>query len=470
MRLIFIRNIKRIVAFFFEMLHFYIMKTELTIPILNKEMDTQTVSFKDLEKLTLGLADPSNRMTEIIGALINVHKNNVHDTRAIREKFSEMKVEIARVNGDLNLLCSNVPSDCLYDGRNVIWRSIEHVSAVIRDIIFSPPRTPNNEKCDSAYIKKFVEHSGVMYRGERDLVMFTWGGHRVPRDEYEFAKELGYWMALFMPDMENITGCGFGIMKAPFKGAQVAYAKQSTPERFGCRDFIGFSEKKILAAEAPNELVTKLVTFPTIEERMEAFIRASHRGKVHPGGPGTAEEIFTMLSLLSMPENKGISYNFDLVERDGGVYFKELDEYLKICFGNALEGFYNIHIGSPSSYARHVTEQTKSLNTRYLWNDDLVFGKEIQEPFDVSFESMEGLNLSRDQEPYLLLTNLRRFFSSIVHLSVKDPDMLDSWGSDRPLIHGDKDIVSATDAFARKLEKQGRIHPNRKYATCYRIK
>lgn len=445
------------------------MNTDLTIPILNKEMDTKSITFNDLEKLTLGLADPSNRMTEIIGALINVHKNDVHDTRAIREKFSEMKVELGRVNGHLNLLCTNVPSDCLYDGKNVICRSIEHVSAVIRDIIFAPEHKKNSAHCNSNYIKKFVEHSGVMYRGERDLVMFTWGGHRVPRDEYEFAKELGYWMALFMPDMENITGCGFGIMKAPFKGAQVAYAKQNSFERFGQRDFIGFSEKKILAAEAPNELVTRLVTFPTIEERMEAFIRASHRGKVHPGGPGTAEEIFTMLSLLSMPENRDISYDFDLVEREGGIYFKELDEYLKKCFGNALDGFYNIHIGAPSGYARHVAEDTKSLNTKYLWNDDLTFGEEIQDPFEVTFESMESLDLSRDQEPYRLLINLRRFFSSIVHLSVKDPDMLDSWGSDRPLIHGDKDIVKATDEFSRKLEKQGRIHPNKKYATCYRI-
>ncbi len=68
--------------------------------------------------------------------------------------------------------------------------------------------------------------------------------------------------------------------------------------------FYRFSEKKILAAEAPNELVTQLLTFPTIEERMEAFIRASHRGKVHPGGAGTVEEILTMLALLPCPTTR----------------------------------------------------------------------------------------------------------------------------------------------------------------------
>ncbi len=445
------------------------MRTELKIPILKRKLDSKKLGTQDIEKLADGLAAPDNRMTEIVGALINVHKNDVHDTREIREKFKEMTIELAPMNGHLNLLCSNVPADCLYDGHHVIWRSVEHISSVIRDIIFAPEKTCDTENCRSRYIKRFVEHSGLMYRGERDLVMFTWGGHRVPREEYAFAKELGYWMALFMPDMENITGCGVGIMKAPFKGAQVAYGKQGTFERYGQRDFIGFSEKKILAAEAPNELVTRLLTFPTIEERMEAFIRASHRGKVHPGGAGTAEEIFTMLALLSMPENKGIPYAFDLVEKEGGMYFKEMVEYLNTCFGNALDGLYNVHLGSPRSYARFVAEETKELSTRYLWNDDLTFGEEIQEPFEVSFDAMEALDLSRDQEPYSLLINLRRFFSAIVHLSVKDPDMLDSWGDDRPLIRGDKDIVKATDCFARKLEKQGRIHPNKKYATCYRI-
>ncbi len=445
------------------------MKTELKIPLLPLKAFSKEPGQNEINKLATGLADPENRMTEIVGALINVHKNDVHDTREIREKFHDMTIELAPVNGSLSLLCSRVPMDCLYDGRNVIWQSVEHISAVIRDVIFAPELPADPDCCRSAYIKKFVEHSGLMYRGERGFVMFTWGGHRIPWDEYDFAKELGYWTALFMPDMENITGCGDGIMKAPFKGALVAYGKQGTFERFGRRDFIGFSEKKILAAEAPNELVTRLLTFPTIEERMEAFIRASHRGKVHPGGAGTIEEILTMLALLSMPENKDIPYNFDLVEKGGGIYFKELVEYLNICFGDALDGLFNVHVGTARSYANFLAHDTRDLTTRYLWNDDLTFDPRIQKPFEVTFESMEELDLSRNQEPFSLLINLRRFFSAVVHLSVKDPDMLDSWGDDRPLIHGDKDIVKATDEFVIKLAKQGRIHPSKNNKPSYRI-
>ena len=37
--------------------------------------------------------------------------------------------------------------------------------------------------------------------------------------------------------------------------------------------------------------------------------------------------------------------NSTLLRWGAGVYFKELDEYLKICFGDALDGLYNVHVG-----------------------------------------------------------------------------------------------------------------------------
>lgn len=447
------------------------MLTELKLPILARKLGVTEFTHREARVVQRGLDNGGHRLIEIVGALINIHKADYSDTRAVREKFSHMTAEVAREGGEYYLRLGNVPSDVLYDGKNVIWQSIEQVSSAIRDILFAPkepgPDATSEER--SHFVKKFAEHAGLLYRGERGLVVFTWGGHRIPRDEYEYAKQVGYWLALHLPDMENITGCGEGIMKAPFKGAQVAYGKQRSFERFGRRDFIGLTERNILAAEAPNELVNRLVVYPNIEQRMEAFIRASHRGRAHPGGPGTIEEIMTMLSLLCLPANQDIPYEFDLVEKEDSPYFQELDAYLKTCFGDALDNLYSVHRGSPRSYARYVAETTRQLPMRYLWNDNLTFDTRIQEPFEVSFESMEGLDLSRNQEPFSLLINLRRFFSAIVHLSVKDPDMLDEWGDDRPLIRGDKAIVRATDELARKLEAQGRIHPEKKYATPYRV-
>ena len=394
------------------------MRTELKIPILSHRLGLVEFTEKEAVIIEQGLAEDSLRLMEIVGALINIHKADYCDTRAVREKFQGMTAQLTKEGGKFYLHLQNVPSDVLYDGKNVIWQSVEQVSSAFRDILFSPAKLPKNASNEerSTFVKKFAENAGLLYRGERGLIVFTWGGHRVPREEYDYAKQVAYWLALHLPDMENITGCGEGIMKAPFKGAQVAYGKQRSFERFGQRDFIGLTEKNILAAEAPNELVNRLVVYPNIEQRMEAFIRASHRGRAHPGGPGTIEEIMTMLAVRSMPENRDIPYEFDLVEREGSPYFQELNQYLIACFGNALDGLYTVHQGLPKSYASYVAESTRKLPQRYLWNDDLLFDSRIQEPYEVTFESMEALDLSRQQEPFSLLINLRRFFSAIVHL------------------------------------------------------
>lgn len=447
------------------------MKTDLRIPILHKKLGVAELTPADLETLAAGLAEPANRLPEIVGALINVHKADYSDTRQIRDKFAGMELGLRREDGTVYLLCRGVPVDCLYDGRNVIWAACEFISSAIRDIVFPPPGpAPDADSAaTSLALRRFAEHAGVLYRGERNLVSFVWGGHRVDREEYEFAKEVAYWATLFLPHMEHITGCGEGIMKAPFKGAQVAYAKQRTYQRFGLRDFIGFTEKNILAAEPPNELVNRFVVYPCMEWRLEAFIRASHCGRAHPGGPGTMEEVMTMLALLLDPANRGCGFAFDLVEREGGTYFTAFEEYLRECFGNALNGLYEIHRGAPAEYARTLAERAQRIPTRYLWNEELRFDPRFQAPFAVTFASMEALDLSRDQAPQDLLINLRRFFHAIVHVSVKDPDLLDSWGADRPRIRGDARVLTATDRLVRRLAAQGRIHPDADYTLPYRV-
>jgi len=447
------------------------MKTNLQIPILHKKLGIAELTPADLETLAAGLVEPANRMPEIVGALINVHKADYHDTRQIRDKFAGMELGLRREDGTVYLLCRHVPTDCLYDGRNVIWAACEFISSAIRDIIFPPPgpEPGASSAATSLALRRFAEHSGVLYRGERNLVSFVWGGHRVGREEYEFAKEAAYWATLLLPHMEHITGCGEGIMKAPFKGAQVAYAKQRTVQRFGARDFIGFTEKNILAAEPPNELVNRFVVFPNVEQRMEAFIRASHCGRAHPGGPGTMEEVLTMLAVLGDPANRDCGFCFDLVEREGGTYFAAFQEYLHECFGRDLDGLYEIHLGAPAQYAATLARRARRTSTRYLWNEELRFDPRFQTPFAVSFESMEALDLSRDQAPMDLLINLRRFFHAIVHVSVKDPDLLDSWGAERPRIRGDRRILAATDRLVRRLAAQGRIHPDAAYTTPYRV-
>lgn len=446
------------------------MKTDLTIPVLIKKLGATELTPDLPLRLNQGVEAPENRINEIVGALINIHKADINDARQIRDKFAGMDAEVVHAGDEVRLLLRNVPTDCLYDGKHVIWEAVEQITSAIRDVIFPPKRPPEgvSAKTTSRYIRTFVEHTGFLYRGERSLVTFIWGGHRVGFTEYEFAKHTAYWTTLALPDSENITGCGSGIMKAPFKGAQVAYAKQRAFERFGKRDFIGFTEKNILAAEPPNELVNRLLVFPNIEMRMEAFIRASHRGRAHPGGVGTIEEILFMLAVLSDSANEGIHFPFDLVEPPDSTYFGALVDFLRACFGREMDRHFTVHRESPADYARFFYESSPKLPLRYLWNNDFVFDQRLQKPYPVSFASLEALDLTKGQSPFDLLVNLRRFFSSIVHLSVKDPDMVDAWGADRPLIKGDKKIVAAVDRFVERLEAEDRIHPNKKYTRPYR--
>lgn len=253
--------------------------------------------------------------------------------------------------------------------------------------------------------------------------------------------------------MEIITGSGGGSMKAPFEGAMRGYIMQNLRDR----RFIGFTEQGILAGEAPNNLLSDLLVFPNIEMRMEAFIRASHRGRLHPGGTGTMEEAMTFLGMKIHPKNDGLLYPFDLIESPEGNYMRTLQKFFWECFGDVLDGLLEFHIETPDEYHRHVLKTNKDLQIDRLWNHELHIPSEIQTPFEVTFDSMEALDLTRDQEPFLLIVNLRRFFSGMVYLIVKNPQMVESWSGDRPKIRGDKKIIEAVDQLVRWFNKEKRL-------------
>jgi predicted Rossmann-fold nucleotide-binding protein len=83
---------------------------------------------------------------------------------------------------------------------------------------------------------------------------------------------VGYQLGL--RGLEICTGCGPGAMKGPMKGATIAHAKQ----RIADARYIGVTEPGIIAAEAPNPIVSDLVIMPDIEKRLEAFIRLDGTG------------------------------------------------------------------------------------------------------------------------------------------------------------------------------------------------
>ena len=180
-------------------------------------------------------------------------------------------------------------------------------------------------------------------------------------------------------------------------------------------------------------------------------------------------KLLTFLGIKSHPNNRDLQYPLDLVERPDGGYMKRIIGWLHHCFGDTLDGLYHLHLGEPRRYAEHVHESNRDLDITRLWNDEIYVPAEMQRPFAVSFESLEGLDLSRAQEPFQLLVNLRRLFSSLVHLAVKQPGLVESWGDERPLIRGDRDILQATDELIRGFAADQRMTLRGDYRPPYRL-
>lgn len=441
--------------------------TTLEVDLRPEVLGVSTFHDALAEQIAAGVTGGSG-FRETVSALLDIHKADNDDKRELREKFGSMGMDVRRTSRGLALRCTNVPVDTLFNG-DIPERQKRQISQAVRDLLLPPayPEAESEAVAVSRHVRRLVARTPLLEQSPRPRC-FVWGGHAVGRAEYDFAKETGYWDAL-ANGTEFITGCGPGVMKAPFKGALVAYGKQDFDMRGIHRDYVGFSERGIIAAEVPNGIVSELVIFPDVEKRMEAFIRAAHRGRIHPGGAGTLEELLTFLGVKSHPANAEIPYPLDLVERAGGTYFQHITEWLRTCFGDALDSLFSVHVGSPRDYAEHVYRTNGDLDVTDLWHDALYFPPEMQQPFEVTFDNLEALDLSRDQDPFHLLVNLRRFFSALVHLSVKYPDEAEAWGGERPRIHGEPEILRATDDLIRQFASDGRMLLHGAYHRPYRI-
>ncbi len=152
------------------------------------------------------------------------------------------------------------------------------------------------------------------YRDVRKVSIFgsarTFENHNDYRQAAEFARkmaELG-WMV--------ITGAGGGIMAAGHGGAG---AKPS----FGLAIRLPFEQKT-------NDFIAndpKLINFKYFFTRKLMFVRSSHAIALFPGGFGTMDEGFEVLTLVQT--GKSVPMRFELVDSPGGDYWKKWQEYVE---------------------------------------------------------------------------------------------------------------------------------------------
>lgn len=402
----------------------------------------------------------------------------VDDSRLIMEQFKNFDLKVVQQKGGIRLELKNAPATAFVDGE-IIQGIKEHVFAVLRDIVYT-----NNEVVNSGIydLTKSEDITNAVFRVLRNAevlkttdmldMVVCWGGHSIGREEYDYAKEVGYQLGL--RGLNICTGCGAGVMKAPMKGATIAHAKQ----RINNGRYLGITEPGIITAESPNPIVNDLVIMPDIEKRLEAFIRIGHAVIVFPGGVGTAEEILHLLGILLHPENSGLPFPliFTGPEQSEG-YFQQIDEFLGHCLGAEVKQLYKIIIGKPAEVAREIKQAMTSVqqyreacHDAYYYNWLLKIDNIFQTPFIPTHENVAQLEIHRDQPAHLLAANLRRAFSAIVAGNVKEDgiQLIEQYGPYE--INGDPAIMEMLDKLLASFVEQKRMKlPMKEYVPCYRV-
>ncbi len=152
------------------------------------------------------------------------------------------------------------------------------------------------------------------YRDRKKVSVF--GSARTPPDDpnYRLAKEFGRRMAAF--GWMVVTGAGPGIMSAANEGA----GQESS---FGVNIVLPFEAK-------PNPFIAsdpKLINFKYFFTRKLMFIKEAEAFVLFPGGFGTMDELFELLTLSQT--GKSDLHPIVMLEAEGGGYWPEIDRMLK---------------------------------------------------------------------------------------------------------------------------------------------
>ncbi|MAY71984.1 MAG: LOG family protein [Halomonas sp.] len=403
--------------------------------------------------------------------------NPMDDGLALLETYPNFDIELLQQDRGVRLKLTDAPAEAFVDGRMI--RGIrEHISSVLRDIVYVYNEIQNQSRFDLATgegttnaVFHILRKAGTLKPSRDPSLVVCWGGHSISREEYEYTKDVGYHLGL--RDLDICPGCGPGAMKGPMKGANVAHAKQ---RRYPGR-YLGVSEPGIIAAEAPNPIVNELVVMPDIEKRLEAFVRLGHGIIVFPGGVGTAEEILYLLGILLHPDNTDMELPVVFTgPASAAEYFQRIDEFLVYTLGESVRELYQIIIDDPTEVARtmranidKVTEYRRARQDAFYYNWRLTIARNFQEPFVPTHEAMASLALNRELPKHELAANLRRAFSGIVAGNVKEQGIraIEAHGPFR--LHAEADLMEKLDALLTSFVAQGRMKLAGDYVPCYTL-
>ena len=410
-------------------------------------------------------------------AVLNSGTDN-DSAHTLLETYRNFEIGFEQHDRGLKIRLHSAPAHAFVDGRMI--RGIrEHLSAVLRDIVFThneiladPKFDLNDSGGTTNAVFHIVRNARLLHRSADVDLVVCWGGHAISRPEYDYTKRVGYELGL--RGLNVCTGCGPGAMKGPMKGATIGHAKQRVPRG----RYLGITEPGIIAAESPNPIVNSLVIMPDMEKRLEAFVRVGHGIVVFPGGVGTAEEILYLLGILLHPDNAEQPLPMIMTGPSSAAeYFRRIDDFVAGTLGPAGQQRYRIVIDDPVAVARHVGDGLDAVREyRHRHGDACYFNwrlridREFQSPFVATHDSMAALDIRSALPRHELAANLRRAFSGIVSGNVRTDTArrIEEHGPFR--IKASPEIMALMDELLSSFVAQSRMKIEAAdYVPCYEV-
>jgi len=445
--------------------------------IVNPLKSLNLLSQADIEGFTSSRGDMFALFRHCALAILNTDSGK-DDASKICADYSDFDIRLVPQPRGLRLELFNAPAQSFVDGKMI--RGIqEHLFSALRDIVYTDFKItgaqtePPTSAQTTNTVFRILRNAGIVRPNQLPKMVVCWGGHSIPRREYDYAKLVGYELGL--RGLHIVTGCGIGAMKGPMKGAAVGHAKQQIKDG----RYIGISEPGIIASESPNAIVNELVIMPDIEKRLEAFVRLAHAIIVFPGGVGTIEEVLYLLSILMHPDNDQALPLIFAGPESCREYFQELERFLTDCLGEGVRRHYRVIVGSPQEVGHTIRTAVEKVHARrrqasqaYYYNWELQIPTDLQHPFVPTHDNMAALQLHPELPGYALASALRCAFSGLVAGNVK------TFGIEQVRAHGpyklsgDAKLLASMDRLLQMLVKEQRMklgEGQQDYQPCYHL-
>ena len=218
----------------------------------------------------------------------------------------------------------NQPSEALRSAHEVLTAECKDLrSSLYKDLVLNALKCKRDEldildlKVINRAIAEFRHAAAVFkpYRNVRKVSIFGSARTAADRPEYEQAVKFGQLAA--KDGFMVITGASSGIMKAGIEGAG---AKNS----FGVKILLPFEREPAKIFES----CPKLINFKYFFTRKIFFVMEADAVALFPGGFGTHDEAFEVLTLLQT--GKAPLMPVVLVEAPGDNYWEAWDQFIRL--------------------------------------------------------------------------------------------------------------------------------------------